>query len=101
MSFRPAIILWLMMRRLLNSRAASCPADFGRSSGTDRVGLGLVLSGHGPPRRANGARVRLEPQRSWAVNEPEALAGALDTLESIRKAFNAVEMMAFRFLWLT
>ena len=38
---------------------------------------------------ANGARVRLEPQRSWAANEPEALAIALDTLEAIRTAFNA------------
>ena len=38
---------------------------------------------------ADGARVRLEPQRSWAANEPEALAIALDTLEAIRTAFNA------------
>ena len=38
---------------------------------------------------ADGARVRLEPQRSWAANEPEALAIALDTLGAIRTAFNA------------
>ena len=37
---------------------------------------------------ANGARVRLEPQRSWAVNEPDSLAQALDTLEGIRTTFN-------------
>lgn len=37
---------------------------------------------------ANGARIRLEPQRSWEVNEPQALAGALDALEGVRTAFN-------------
>ena len=37
---------------------------------------------------ANGARVRLEPQRSWEVNEPERLATVLETLEDIRAAFN-------------
>jgi len=37
---------------------------------------------------ANGARVRLEPQRSWAVNEPDRLASTLDALESIRTEFN-------------
>jgi catalase-peroxidase len=36
----------------------------------------------------NGARVRLEPQRSWEVNEPERLATVLETLEDIRAAFN-------------
>jgi catalase-peroxidase len=38
---------------------------------------------------ANGARIRLEPQRSWAVNEPAALATVLQTLEQIQDAFNA------------
>ena len=37
---------------------------------------------------ANGARIRLEPQRSWAVNEPDALAAVLDVLERIRGQFN-------------
>ncbi|WP_276273374.1 catalase/peroxidase HPI [Haloarcula litorea] len=37
---------------------------------------------------ANGARIRLEPQRSWAVNEPDQLATVLDTLEEIQTAFN-------------
>jgi catalase-peroxidase len=31
---------------------------------------------------ANGARIRLEPQRSWAVNQPEQLASVLSTLET-------------------
>jgi len=37
---------------------------------------------------ANGARIRLEPQRSWAVNEPEELATVLSTLETIQAEFN-------------
>ncbi len=37
---------------------------------------------------ANGARVRLEPQRSWAGNEPEKLGKALGVLEGVQKAFN-------------
>jgi catalase-peroxidase len=37
---------------------------------------------------ANGARVRLEPQKDWAVNEPAELAGALATFEQIQKDFN-------------
>ena len=38
---------------------------------------------------ANGARIRLEPQRNWEVNEPEALATVLETLEEVREEFNA------------
>jgi catalase-peroxidase len=38
---------------------------------------------------ANGARVRLAPQKDWAVNEPQALAGALEKLEAIQAGFNA------------
>jgi catalase-peroxidase len=37
---------------------------------------------------ANGARIRLAPQKDWAVNQPERLAKVLDTLEGIRKSFN-------------
>ncbi|MDP2498115.1 MAG: catalase/peroxidase HPI [Candidatus Palauibacterales bacterium] len=36
----------------------------------------------------NGARLRLEPQRSWEVNEPEKLASVLETLEGIQADFN-------------
>ena len=38
---------------------------------------------------ANGARIRLEPQRSWEVNNPAQLATVLATLEEIQQAFNA------------
>ena len=37
---------------------------------------------------ANGARIRLRPQRDWEVNEPAELATALDTLEAIKEGFN-------------
>ena len=37
---------------------------------------------------ANGARIRLEPQRNWEVNNPAQLATVLETLEGIRTAFN-------------
>ncbi len=37
---------------------------------------------------ANGARIRLEPQRSWDVNEPEELETVLSTLEDIQAEFN-------------
>jgi len=37
---------------------------------------------------ANGARIRLEPQKSWEANEPEELASVLETLEGIQAAFN-------------
>jgi catalase-peroxidase len=37
---------------------------------------------------ANGARVRLAPQKDWAVNNPAGLAAVLNTLEGIQKAFN-------------
>jgi catalase-peroxidase len=37
---------------------------------------------------ANGARIRLAPQKDWEVNEPDRLAKVLKTLERIQKAFN-------------
>ena len=38
---------------------------------------------------ANGARIRLEPQNGWEVNNPDQLAAVLRTLEGIQQAFNA------------
>jgi catalase-peroxidase len=37
---------------------------------------------------ANGARIRLAPQKGWEVNQPAQLAKVLETLEGIQKAFN-------------
>ncbi len=37
---------------------------------------------------ANGARIRLEPQKDWEVNNPAQLANVLKTLEEIQKGFN-------------
>jgi len=36
---------------------------------------------------ANGARIRLEPQKNWEVNQPQVLAKVLTTLEGIQKSF--------------
>jgi len=38
---------------------------------------------------ANGARIRLAPQKDWDVNQPAQLAEVLRTLEAIQRAFNA------------
>ena len=38
---------------------------------------------------ANGARIRLEPQNGWEVNNPTELAKVLRTLEGIQQAFNS------------
>ncbi|KAB2593933.1 catalase/peroxidase HPI [Streptomyces arboris] len=38
---------------------------------------------------ANGARVRLEPQRGWEANDPDELAQVLRALEGIQESFNA------------
>ncbi len=38
---------------------------------------------------ANGARIRLAPQKDWAANEPEQLSKVLSTLEGIQSGFNS------------
>ena len=40
---------------------------------------------------ANGARIRLAPQKDWAVNEPDQLSAVLQVLEGIRTQFNAIQ----------
>ncbi len=40
---------------------------------------------------ANGARIRLAPQKDWPVNQPEQLAKVLETLEGIQQAFNTAQ----------
>jgi catalase-peroxidase len=40
---------------------------------------------------ANGARIRLEPQKNWEVNQPAELAKVLSKLEGIQKDFNATQ----------
>jgi catalase-peroxidase len=40
---------------------------------------------------ANGARIRLEPQKGWAVNQPAELAKVLAKLEAIQKEFNGAQ----------
>jgi catalase-peroxidase len=40
---------------------------------------------------ANGARIRLAPQKDWEVNQPARLAKVLKTLEGIQRAFNSAQ----------
>ncbi len=40
---------------------------------------------------ANGSRIRLAPQKDWAVNQPAQLAKVLGVLENIQKAFNGAQ----------
>ncbi|QDQ15048.1 catalase/peroxidase HPI [Streptomyces spectabilis] len=40
---------------------------------------------------ANGARVRLEPQRNWEVNNPDDLAQVLRALEGVQESFNSAQ----------
>ncbi|EMD25119.1 catalase/peroxidase HPI [Amycolatopsis azurea] len=40
---------------------------------------------------ANGARIRLEPQRDWEVNDPQTLAQVLRTLEGVQEEFNSAQ----------
>jgi len=40
---------------------------------------------------ANGARIRLAPQKDWEVNQPARLSTVLQTLEGIQKAFNSAQ----------
>ncbi|UMB78264.1 catalase/peroxidase HPI [Dickeya fangzhongdai] len=40
---------------------------------------------------ANGARIRLAPQKDWAVNQPDQLAKVLSTLENIQNEFNRAQ----------
>ncbi len=40
---------------------------------------------------ANGARIRLAPQKDWEVNQPEKLSVVLETLESIQQNFNEAQ----------
>jgi catalase-peroxidase len=40
---------------------------------------------------ANGARIRLSPQKNWEVNQPVELAKVMETLEGIQKTFNGAQ----------
>ena len=46
---------------------------------------------------ANGARIRLNPQKNWEVNEPVKLEKVLKTLGTIQSEFNKKQLMVKRF----
>jgi catalase-peroxidase len=48
---------------------------------------------------ANGARVRLQPQLGWAVNDKAELLKVTARLDTIRTAFNKGRRAASRFRW--
>jgi catalase-peroxidase len=50
---------------------------------------------------ANGARIRLAPQKDWEVNQPAQLAKVLGALETIQKAFNAAQTGGKKVSWRT
>jgi catalase-peroxidase len=54
---------------------------------------GAAASFRGTDKRggANGARIRLEPQRNWDVNEPAQLAKVLQSLEGVQRDFNGAQ----------
>ena len=56
--------------------------------GLHRVGVGGQLPGTDMRGGANGARIRLAPQRDWEVNDPAELGTVLQTLEQIQQEFN-------------
>jgi catalase-peroxidase len=50
---------------------------------------------------ANGARIRLAPQKDWEVNQPAQLAKVLGVLEGIQKEFNAAQTGGKKVSWPT
>jgi catalase-peroxidase len=48
---------------------------------------------------ANGARIRLAPQKDWEVNEPAELAKVLETLEGSRRRSTTPSTAARRSRW--
>jgi len=58
-------------------------------AGFDRLGVGVTFRGSDKRGGANGARIRLAPQKGWEVNQPAQLAKVLKTLEGIQSAFNS------------
>ena len=46
---------------------------------------------------ANGARIRLAPQKDWEVNNPAELAKVLQRLETIQKEFNGARQAGRRY----
>ncbi len=61
------------------------------AAGLDSLGAASTFRGSDKRGGANGARIRLAPQKDWAVNQPEQLAKVLKTLEGIQGEFNGAQ----------
>ena len=61
------------------------------ATGFDRLGIGVHVPRIRQAGGANGARIRLAPQKDWEVNKPAELAKVLQTLETIQKDFNSAQ----------
>ena len=57
-------------------------------TGHHRLGVRATFRGSDKRGGANGARIRLAPQKDWEVNQPAELAKTLQKLEAIQKDFN-------------
>ena len=71
--------------------AARCSTRGCRSPSWSSTAWAAAASFRGTDKRggANGARIRLAPQKDWAVNQPEQLAEVLPVLERVQQDFNA------------
>jgi catalase-peroxidase len=63
----------------------------GLAAGLDRLGAAASFRDTDKRGGANGARIRLAPQKDWEVNDPAELAKVLQTLEQIQQDFNGAQ----------
>ena len=94
---RPSITTWSATPTSPPSRRrSSTPACRSRSWSRRRGPRPSSFRGTDKRGGANGARIRLAPQKDWAVNEPAELATVLSTLEQIQQEFNGSSPAARR-----
>jgi len=71
------------------------------ATGFHRLASASTFRGSDKRGGANGARIRLAPQKDWEVNQPKNLAKVLKTLGGIQSAFNKTAKEARRSRWRT
>ena len=88
----PSTTTWSPTPTSQPSRSSSSDSGLSiNAAGLHRLGGSRELPRHRQAGGANGARIRLAPQKDWEVNDPEELAGVLATLEQIQADFNAAQ----------